>query len=128
MICSQRTSDFCASCVKTRLDLRLVDASRGTSFNAAARAAFHVLAPGETLVWNWHLDAICYDLELVLRGETTRLIIDVPPRSLMSFLVSLPVPHSAWAVIRPHRSSLPATRSKPTFSLPSMAAGILPAP
>lgn len=76
----------------TSPDNRLLDARRRTSFAAFARAAFHIFAPGERLVWNWHLDAICHELELVLAGATTRLIIEVPPRSLKSFLVSVALP------------------------------------
>ena len=35
-------------------------------------------------MWNWHLDAIAAALEACRRGEITRLIINVPPRSLKS--------------------------------------------
>lgn len=71
---------------------RLIDALRRSDFKAFARASFCIVAPGETLHWNWHLDAICHRLEEVLRGTVRRLIIEVPPRSLKSFLVSVAFP------------------------------------
>ena len=36
------------------------------------------------LLWNWHLDAIAAALEDCVRGKITRLIINLPPRSLKS--------------------------------------------
>jgi predicted phage terminase large subunit-like protein len=50
------------------------------------------LNPGEPFLPNWHLDAICYQLERVRRGEITRLIVNMPPRSLKSILVSVAFP------------------------------------
>lgn len=71
---------------------RLLDAIRRSDFKAFARATYHITFPGEELAWNWHLDAICYELDRVLRGATKRLIIEVPPRSLKSFLASVVFP------------------------------------
>ena len=73
-------------------EARLADALRRTSFREFARGAFQVMAPGEALLWNWHLDAICHQLELVRAGIVKRLIIEVPPRSLKSFLASVAFP------------------------------------
>jgi len=41
--------------------------------------SFPVIVGGEQLQPNWHHRAICYQLERVLAGEVTRLIIEVPP-------------------------------------------------
>jgi hypothetical protein len=41
---------------------------------------------------NWHLEAIAYALTRVLNGETRRLIINVPPRSLKSIFASVAFP------------------------------------
>ncbi len=49
------------------------------------------LVPGD-LAWNWHLDAICHDLEQVRLGKTRRLIINLPPRSLKSVIASVAFP------------------------------------
>ena len=48
------------------------------------QAVFPIVAPGAPFVANWHLEAIAYHLTLVLKGESKRLIITVPPRSLKS--------------------------------------------
>jgi predicted phage terminase large subunit-like protein len=50
------------------------------------------VAPGEQLNFNWHIRAIAYSLEQVMRGETKRLIITMPPRQLKSISVSVAFP------------------------------------
>ena len=50
------------------------------------------LNPGAPFLPNWHIEAICYQLERIRRGEITRLIINMPPRSLKSILVSVAFP------------------------------------
>jgi predicted phage terminase large subunit-like protein len=52
------------------------------------------VAPGAVYQHNWHIDAIAWQLERVMRGECTRLIITVPPRSLKSVAASTAFP--AW--------------------------------
>jgi len=56
------------------------------------QAAFGVVSPGDSLARNWHLEAITYALTRVLSGETRRLIITVPPRSLKSICASVAFP------------------------------------
>ncbi len=56
------------------------------------RLCFRILLPGETFIPNWHIEAMCYALERVLRGEVKRLIICVPPRSLKSICCSVAFP------------------------------------
>jgi predicted phage terminase large subunit-like protein len=41
---------------------------------------------------NWHIDAMCAALSKVISGETRRLIITVPPRSLKSICASVALP------------------------------------
>lgn len=53
------------------------------------RHAWHVLEPNAPLIWNWHLDAICDHLEAVTDGRINRLLINVPPGSSKSLLVSV---------------------------------------
>jgi predicted phage terminase large subunit-like protein len=55
---------------------------------------FKTILPGERFEPNWHVDAIVYQLLRVQAGETTRLIINQPPRSLKSICVS--VAYVAW--------------------------------
>jgi len=71
-------------------------------YAAASRADFMVflercfatLEPGTVFQDNWHLHAIAEALRRVRSGETTRLIINVPPRSGKSIIVSIAFP--AW--------------------------------
>lgn len=60
--------------------------------------AFEVLNPETTFLSNWHIELIASQLEAVLRGETTRLIINIPPRNLKSISASVAFP--AWALGR----------------------------
>lgn len=66
------------------------------------REAWRVLEPTAAYVHNWHIDAICAHLEAVTRGEITRLLINVPPGSMKSLLVSVFWPCWEWAM--GHRS------------------------
>ena len=53
-----------------------------------------VLEPGRTFLSGWAIEAICEHLEAVTDGEITRLIINVPPGSAKSTIVS--VMWNAW--------------------------------
>jgi predicted phage terminase large subunit-like protein len=55
---------------------------------------FATLEPGTTYLENWHVHAIAYQLERVARGDLKRLVINVPPRSGKSILIT--VGFSAW--------------------------------
>ena len=59
---------------------------------AFVRKVFMTLESGQAYVSNWHLDAIGHQLERVHRGETKRLIINMPPRSLKSMTASVAFP------------------------------------
>lgn len=48
-------------------------------------------------VWGWHLDAIAEHLEAVIAGQIPRLLINVPPRSSKSSLISIALPAYIWA-------------------------------
>ena len=56
--------------------------------------AFATVDPGSRYHHNWHIDAIAHRLAQVARGEITRLIITMPPRSLKSIATSVAFP--AW--------------------------------
>jgi len=53
------------------------------------RKCFQTIVPGETYYSSWYIDAIVHQLMLVHSGETTRLLINQPPRSLKSICVSV---------------------------------------
>lgn len=82
-------------------EVRLHDAGRRQNLAVFAQSALGLLNPGTDILWNWHLDAICHALGRVMRGETRRLIITLPPRSLKSGLVSVSFP----AFLLGHRPS-----------------------
>lgn len=70
--------------------------------------SFATLHPARTLELNWHLELIAAHLAAIERGEITRLIINVPPRSLKSIMVSVAWP--AWLLGRdPSRQILCAS-------------------
>jgi hypothetical protein len=58
------------------------------------RKVFATVSPGEIYLHNWHVDAIIHQLLRVHSGESRRLLINQPPRSLKSICVS--VGYVAW--------------------------------
>lgn len=61
------------------------------------REAWPILEPGTKLADSWHYDYIAEHLELVYRGELNRLIINVPPRTSKSGMVTISWPALCWA-------------------------------
>ena len=57
--------------------------------HAFVRKSFGTVSPGDVFLPNWHLEAICHELAKVVRGETKRLIITIPPRYLKSICASV---------------------------------------
>lgn len=60
------------------------------------RQAWSVVEPHTALRWNWHLDVVCEYLEALAAGDLTRVIINQPPRSGKSLLVSVFWPCWLW--------------------------------
>lgn len=58
--------------------------------------AWRVAEPAEQFKWNWHLDQICDVLEKASTGELKRIIFNVPPGFMKSFLVSVFWPLWEW--------------------------------
>lgn len=58
-----------------------------------------LVEPTRPLKWNWHLDELCKLLEAAYRGEehAQRIIINVPPGTMKSYLVSVFFPAWVWA-------------------------------
>ena len=63
-------------------------------FSTFIERSFYQLNPDVQFLPNWHIEVIASELERCLRGETKRLIINVPPRSLKSHCASVAFP--AW--------------------------------
>lgn len=68
-------------CTLVRRDLR-----------AFTERCFYHLNPATAFLASWHIDVICAELEACRRGETTRLILTLPPRSLKSLCTSVAFP------------------------------------
>lgn len=58
-------------------------------FAAFARKAWAWISAGEPIAWNWHLDAIAFELERVANGDNLRLIVNLPPRNAKSKTISV---------------------------------------
>ena len=92
-----------------KFDRRIADALYRVNFGAFAYAAYEVVHPHEPLCPNWHIDCICHHLAAMEAGRLpARLIVNLPPRSLKSYLVSVAwVPHALIRRSRPKPSSRP---------------------
>lgn len=73
-------------------DRQLLDAILRAKFEPFLRRSFVTLHPSMPFVPNWHHRAIAFQLERIRRGETTRLILNMPPRSLKSLMVTVAFP------------------------------------
>ena len=63
-------------------------------FATFAMRAIAEIEPALDLQWNWHHDVLVDRLMMLARGDITRLIVCVPPRSLKSLICSVAYP--AW--------------------------------
>jgi len=87
-----------------KIDRDLADAIYRTNFGAFTYRAFEALNPGQRLTPNWHIDCICFLIQLMVSGEVRRrLVLNLPPRTLKSFIVSVALP--GWLLGR-----VPSTR------------------
>jgi predicted phage terminase large subunit-like protein len=91
--------------------LRLYLADRlATDLSAFTKKAFQILYPGRKLVWSWHYDLLCEYLQLVKQRKILRLIINIPPRTLKSTLVTIAFPLWVW-LTEPEHNFLTASYS-----------------
>jgi predicted phage terminase large subunit-like protein len=97
----------------TMMDLtrRHLNAAIRSDFYWFVRRAFRELNPTTPFLANWHIRLIAAKLEACSRGEITRLIINVPPRSLESLCASVAFP--AWCLGHdPSRTIIAASYSE----------------
>ena len=70
----------------------VLDAIMRRELYSFTRGIFPIVSTSGPFQPNWHLEAIAYALERVWLGETKRLIITLPPRSLKSIMASIAFP------------------------------------
>lgn len=75
------------------------------------REAWPVLHPGTPYVHGWHIEAICAHLEAITDGRINRLLINVPPGTMKSLLVSVFWPAWEWT-FRPELQYLTTSYSE----------------
>jgi predicted phage terminase large subunit-like protein len=91
--------------------LRILLAGRlANDFAAFAKKAWTVLNPTRPLLWSWHYDYLCETLTLVKQRRLRRLIVNIPPRTLKSTLVTILYPTWVW-VSEPSHNFLTASYS-----------------
>src|SRR6266702_1890439 len=73
-------------------DQDLLHAMLRQDFYSFVQKVFETVSPGDTFCPNWSVEAVCHSLDKVVRGETTRLIINIPPRHLKSICASVALP------------------------------------
>src|SRR5207245_3715333 len=87
-----------SSPLKRAASLRLLLADRLPGDLASfAKKAWKVLNPTRPLIWSWHYDYLCEMLTLVKQRRLLRLIINIPPRTLKSTLVTVLYP--SWVCL-----------------------------
>ncbi len=65
-------------------------------FSAFVKKAWTVLHPGRRLIWSWHYDYLCEALTLVKQRRLLRVIVNVPPRTLKSTIITIAYPVWVW--------------------------------
>lgn len=66
------------------------------SLRAYVEQAWPILEPDVAFLPNWHIDLLVEHLEAVTAGHIRRLLINIPPRSMKSLLVSVLWPTWEW--------------------------------
>lgn len=66
------------------------------SFPEFIRRAWHIVEPSNPYIHGWHVDAICEHLMAVSSGDIIRLLINIPPGTAKSLIVSVFWPAFEW--------------------------------
>lgn len=86
----------------TNADFELIDKELcERSLAEFVKQAWSILDPGQPLIWNWHMDAICEHLEAITNNQINRLLINIPPGTSKSSLVNVYYPAWEW-IKKPH--------------------------
>jgi len=75
-------------------NLKLSNAICDRNIKDFTQMAFGIVSPADLYLYNWHVGCIAEHLHAVHEGYIKRLIINIPPRSLKSILITVAWP--AW--------------------------------
>ena len=78
--------------MSSEFERRLLDLALRQHLPTFIHRTFQTVAPGQSYLPNWHIEAIAWHLAQCLTGEINRLIITLPPRSLKSICASVAFP------------------------------------
>lgn len=99
-------------------DYEFLNALCRQNFDAFAQRAFQEVNPGIQYEWSWHIECIADHLQALfedkLPGGKRRLCINVPPRSLKSYLASIAFP--AWVLGKVSHEKFIATSFNATLA------------
>jgi predicted phage terminase large subunit-like protein len=73
-------------------DRQTLDAILRSDFCAFLHRCVQTLNPGSKFLLNWHINTIAYELQRIINGGNTRLIVNLPPRYLKSTIISVAFP------------------------------------
>jgi predicted phage terminase large subunit-like protein len=65
-------------------EVRELDAALRLRVDTFLMRCFLTINPGTIFRDNWHIDAMAYQVERIVKGEVRRLIVNLPPRNLKS--------------------------------------------
>ena len=68
------------------------DAILRTDFSAFLERAFSTIAPSAAFQSNWHIDIMCHYAQSIIERKCRRLVLNAPPRSLKSLVLSVALP------------------------------------
>lgn len=63
-----------------------------TDFKSFVVKVFNEVSANSQFSDNWHIDLICAELEEILQGNNSRLIVNIPPRYMKSIICSVAYP------------------------------------
>lgn len=82
--------------IKRRAELREKKTAAEDSLRVFIEQAWQVVEPSTPFVGGWNIDAVCEHLEAVSAGHIRNLVINVPPRTAKSLIVSVFWPAWDW--------------------------------
>lgn len=83
-------------------------------FYEFVQQAWHVLEPEKEYSDNWHIKALCEHLQAISEGRITNVIINVPPGTMKSLIVSVLWPAWEWGPNdRPGKRFMSASYAEP---------------